>query len=380
MFRIDTDTAAASPPTRPAAGTEKHFTEGDPQTATAATIVPAWWLNMIQNEIRNVLVAAGVTPDKTDDTQLADAIALLIDAAVDETPDASTTVKGKVELATNAETQAGTDAVRAVTPAGLRSATRERLTGNRSYYVATTGSDSADGLAIGTPFLTIQKAIDTIWANLDLAGYTVTINIADGTYTGATICTGRLVGGGGVILSGNAGTPANVLVNVTANNCIAVRAGAKISLQNFKLQTTTSGHCIYCQDAGSYVDYTNMNFGVAAGSGYSHMYATQAGTVKGIGNYTISGAADWHHEASFGGFIFCSSITITVSGTPAFGIAFAEASSLGMIRASGNTYSGSATGKRYNAVLNGVIDTVSGGASYFPGGTSGTTATGGQYQ
>jgi len=37
-------------------------------------------------------------------------------------PDASTTVKGIVELATTAETSAGTDAVRAVTPAGLAGA------------------------------------------------------------------------------------------------------------------------------------------------------------------------------------------------------------------------------------------------------------------
>lgn len=37
------------------------------------------------------------------------------------TPDASTTVKGIVELATNAETQTGTDTARAVTPAGLQS-------------------------------------------------------------------------------------------------------------------------------------------------------------------------------------------------------------------------------------------------------------------
>ena len=39
------------------------------------------------------------------------------------TPDASTTVKGIVELATNAETQTGTDALRAVTPAGMASVT-----------------------------------------------------------------------------------------------------------------------------------------------------------------------------------------------------------------------------------------------------------------
>jgi len=38
-------------------------------------------------------------------------------------PDASTTAKGIVELATNAETQTGTDTVRAVTPASLQSKT-----------------------------------------------------------------------------------------------------------------------------------------------------------------------------------------------------------------------------------------------------------------
>lgn len=38
------------------------------------------------------------------------------------TPDASTTVKGIVELATDAEAQAGTDNIRAITPAGLMSA------------------------------------------------------------------------------------------------------------------------------------------------------------------------------------------------------------------------------------------------------------------
>jgi hypothetical protein len=41
--------------------------------------------------------------------------------------------------------------------------------------------------------------------------------------------------------------------------------------------------------------------------------------------------------------------------------------------------SGGATGKRYVAELNGVINTFGGGANYFPGNVAGTTATGGQY-
>lgn len=35
-------------------------------------------------------------------------------------PDASTTVKGKIQIATNAEVQAGTDALKSVTPAGMK--------------------------------------------------------------------------------------------------------------------------------------------------------------------------------------------------------------------------------------------------------------------
>ncbi|MEQ8318779.1 MAG: hypothetical protein RH946_00830 [Rhodospirillales bacterium] len=77
MFRIDNATAAASADAVPEAGTEKHFTEGNPSTSVPATDVPAWWLNMIQDEIRAVVVAAGLTPDKDNNAQLLAAINLL---------------------------------------------------------------------------------------------------------------------------------------------------------------------------------------------------------------------------------------------------------------------------------------------------------------
>lgn len=53
------------------------------------------------------------------DTNTADIAALASSSA----PDASTTVKGIVELATSGETTTGTDTVRAVTPAGLKAVT-----------------------------------------------------------------------------------------------------------------------------------------------------------------------------------------------------------------------------------------------------------------
>jgi hypothetical protein len=59
---------------------------------------------------------------------------------------------------------------------------REELTGNRTYYVATTGSDANDGLSVGSPFLTVQKCWDTIVETLDLKGHGAKCQLADGTY------------------------------------------------------------------------------------------------------------------------------------------------------------------------------------------------------
>lgn len=67
-------------------------------------------------------------------------------------PNASTTVKGIAELATNAETQAGTDAARVVTPAGLssRTATTAR-TGLIQLATAAEAKALADALLAITP-------------------------------------------------------------------------------------------------------------------------------------------------------------------------------------------------------------------------------------
>src|SRR4051812_13007740 len=59
---------------------------------------------------------AGLTT--TDKTSLVAAVNE-VNAAASTTPDASTTVKGKIEIATLAEVTTGTDTVRAVTPEGV---------------------------------------------------------------------------------------------------------------------------------------------------------------------------------------------------------------------------------------------------------------------
>lgn len=81
VFQIDATTAVATEPTRTALGTVGHFSNGDPGAGVPATIPGDEWFNMVQNELLNTLSEAGITPDKADDTQLAQAVNALIAAS-----------------------------------------------------------------------------------------------------------------------------------------------------------------------------------------------------------------------------------------------------------------------------------------------------------
>lgn len=74
MYRIDTDRAASVMPTPAPAGAEGFFTRGNPAASIPATEVPADWFNLVQEELRAAVVAAGLVPDKADWTQLAQAV------------------------------------------------------------------------------------------------------------------------------------------------------------------------------------------------------------------------------------------------------------------------------------------------------------------
>lgn len=64
--------------TAPTTGTPQYATDGDPATNKPATLFPAYAFNAIQDEIRNVIVAAGLTPDSTKWDQLQTAIQTML--------------------------------------------------------------------------------------------------------------------------------------------------------------------------------------------------------------------------------------------------------------------------------------------------------------
>lgn len=84
---------------------------------------------------------------------------------------------------------------------------RTVLTANTNYYVATTGSDSNPGTS-ALPWATLQHAINYISTNVDIANWTVIINVAAGTYVG--FGAKPTVGGGNIFIKG-AGTASTTL-------------------------------------------------------------------------------------------------------------------------------------------------------------------------
>jgi hypothetical protein len=253
---------------------------------------------------------------------------------------------------------------------------REVLAGARTYYVRTDGSDSNTGLvdSAGGAFLTLQKAWDTIAENLDLNGNVVTVQVGDGTYTAGVSATAPVVGMGMVIFLGDVATPGDVLVSVTGGNCFSSLYESRFRVRGMEMRTTTSGNCLVATFGGQ-IYFDSVIFGDCAGS---HMEAYAAGIIYGDDDYTINGDALQHLHAYSLGWINLFSLTATVSGTPAFSNFFAGAA-IANINCAGVTFSGAATGVRYLSHKNAQIETNGGGASFFPGNSAGSTASGGLY-
>jgi hypothetical protein len=88
MQRIQDPTAVATiPAVPPLSGVTGFFTGGNPSGGIPATIVRAWFLNLMMQELVGIVEAAGIMPS-TADRQVVDAIRVLMptDSAVFQTP------------------------------------------------------------------------------------------------------------------------------------------------------------------------------------------------------------------------------------------------------------------------------------------------------
>jgi hypothetical protein len=254
---------------------------------------------------------------------------------------------------------------------------RTRLTANTSYYVSTSGSDSTGNGSSGLPWATIQNAVNYVQDNIDLNGFTATINVADGTYSPFSVSE-PLVGPGLLQVTGDIANPDNCIISASgAADCIVAVYGATVSVSGFKL-IGSSGNGLHASYGGTIMVSGSMDFGAI---GNAQIDSDGIGSSIIITSpYKISGSASYHLATFYGGHIVVGAVALTLTGTPAYSVGFAATvGGGGLIQCSAVSFSGSATGPKYNSSLNGVINTNGQGTSYFPGSTAGSTPTGGQY-
>jgi hypothetical protein len=74
MDRVYQSSVSGTPPAAPSVPLLGYPRAGDPISGTKATRPGPWWFHMITEELRNIVVAAGVSPDGTDTDQVLQAL------------------------------------------------------------------------------------------------------------------------------------------------------------------------------------------------------------------------------------------------------------------------------------------------------------------
>jgi hypothetical protein len=262
------------------------------------------------------------------------------------------------------------------------------LGANSNLYVnGTTGDDSLyDGTAPTNatpphgPFKTIQRAINETY-KYGPSVYTMTINIAAGTYPEALHTVGVI---GPTIIFNGAGITQTFVTGANNAHTFNVSTANTWMVQNLCVSTGTGTGppCCFTSSSGASI-YTNN---CASGFCMYSIWEAYTGYVY-PSNHTFNAGSSCTYVVAgfFNGFVgFQQDIVWTFLGTMTVNGAFAAVSS-------GGTMSvpvphtpvfvnpSFVNGIRFTSVVNGVINTQGLGINFFPGTQPGGTNTGGQY-
>jgi hypothetical protein len=198
---------------------------------------------------------------------------------------------------------------------------RQKLAGATTFYVSSAGSDSNNCLASdsGHACLTIQHVINILQTNYDLGGFAATVQVADGTFAGV-FCSAPFVGGSSVTINGDAGTPANVIVNngPSAGTSIFAQNGCILTVTNLSLGGTTFQ--LFADIFGA-IYANNVNFlATSPTSQGAQMSAQRLGYIE-LNSATISGSAGSFAATSHMGNIRIDSGTIKFLASVTYGTA-----------------------------------------------------------
>ena len=427
MHRIDHETATS----------DHKFTEGNPTIPVPATVVTDDWLNAVQEELVAVITGAGLELEKSDNTQLWQAITTAVDNArpglatkkkpglVQIGDGLAITPEGLLSVLIASTSQAGLVKPRYGLKIGADGSLdvdfgdmptdkfEELLKSIRvpiwltkpiTVYVAPTGSDTLDdgrGLTPDKPFASIQAAVNYVSTTYNLYKYNATISVAPGNYgrehillPSYTTSTGKL------IIKGSGAARTDVVCGRFVSSYASIYEIYNLTIFQ---KDVTSGTVGSVEASAGQIDLYNVQVNFAGiqqgtgqlwgvfvyGSGVVRVWSTASADIPNGLFFNCAGADPYGLIIASGSrFEFAADITVT--GDAAWKSCAVLAQQAGVVsrslsaaanpgrRPNVNT-EGTITGRRYTANLNGLVNVAGAGPDFWPGDTEGNVNSGGQY-
>ena len=281
MDRAYKSGAATTEPSTSEATSAGFPSEGDVASGVAATVPGPYWFHMLTEEQRNVILAAGITPDTGTLTQLYDAIAALIAAAINNIPSSV-----NLQLATNNEhLQNNPPGNKAAQPAGVR-ALFDTLSGTPPGIVipfagtsAPTGWLLSFGQAVSRT--TYSALFSVIGTRYGVGNNSTTFNLPD--------LRGRVIAG----QDDMGGTSANRLTNQPGGlngDVLGAAGGADVHTLT-AAQIPSHSHGSGTLAASSAGSHSHSRGSLTASSAGSHSHGGGSLTASSAGSHTHTIAA-----------------------------------------------------------------------------------------
>ena len=245
-----------------------------------------------------------------------------------------------------------------------------------TVYVDPNGDDTADGLAASRAVATLTRTVKIV-SELDAGGQTVIVQLAAGTHSGSFKLDRLPVGAGAIMLRGPG----------TGSGGFGGAGAAKIVPPgNFPaVEVTVPGASLMVRDLhaegfiglrAQFGSVISLRGTVSLGSCRGGVLVADGGKIDAIGTLELAGGSA-ALKALNCGTVGVTSSTVQLADGTTWTDAFASAERLGQVVVNRMSANGTATGKRYRASSNAIVEVVDGAT--LPGSSAGVTATGGLF-
>ena len=208
------------------------------------------------------------------------------------------------------------------------------ITTNATYYVATTGNDTTGNGSAATPWATPHKAMEYLSAFVIKQGVTVTVSVANGTYTFTTPLNLNHPNGSQIFINGGTTTGSRPTTTLTGGNAVG-NTGATLAANDALLNAYYNTkwqfngcHGLVCQTGGGVTVNTVLIRGnavspwvgvltgnIAGSVGYASAGTINLGSTVAVNNFGYCGVL-----VNQGGSILASDVTVTNSGNTNLGV------------------------------------------------------------